>query len=123
MPKIIFAIPVLILALILAACESGPAEDRINGVWQSEDAGKYFKVLLTIDTKAKTGTLTKYDGDEVVMTHAEKIISMKGTENSVTLDMENDDGTQSQITLTLDGNNKLVLEGSGTKLDFKRVKK
>lgn len=123
MPKIIFAIPVFILSLILAACESGPAEDRINGVWQSEDAGKYFKVLLTVDTKAKTGTLAKYDGDDVVMTHTEKIISMKATENTVALEMESEDGTQSQITLTLEGNNKLVLSGSGQDLNFTRVKK
>ena len=72
MTRTILAIPMLILALMLAACEGGDIAERINGTWQSDDAGKYFKVLLTVDTNAKTGTLTKYDGDEVVMTHTEK---------------------------------------------------
>lgn len=120
--KSVLVIPFFVLALILAACEGGGTEDRINGTWQSDDAGKYFKVLLTVDTKAKTGTLTKYDGEDVVMTHTEKIDSMKAEGNSVTLDMASDDGTKSQIVLTLDGKNKLVLVGEGMSLNFTRVK-
>lgn len=123
MTRTILAILMLILALMLAACEGGDIAERINGTWQSDDAGKYFKVLLTVDTNAKTGTLTKYDGDEVVMTHTEKIESMKAEGNSVTLDMQGEDGTKSQIVLTLEGRNKLALVGEGISLDFTRAKK
>lgn len=123
MSRTILAIPLIILALLLAACEDGGIGEQINGTWQSDDAGKYFKVLLTVDTKAKTGTLAKYDGDDVVMTHTEKIEAMKAEGNSVTLDMQSEDGTKSQITLTLDGKNKLVLVGEGMSLNFTRARK
>ena len=48
---------------------------------------------------------------------------MKAEGNSVTLDMQGEDGTKSQIVLTLEGRNKLVLVGEGMSLDFTRAKK
>lgn len=117
-----FFLAALVAALLLCACEKS-AEDRINGTWKSVDAGNYFQVLLKIDTKARTGRLEKFDGDEIVVTHEEKIVGVKENGNAVTLEMEDPDGVKSEITLTMEGGKKMILSGSGESMAFTKVKK
>ncbi len=112
----------LLAALLLCACEKTAAE-RINGTWKSVDAGNYFQVLLKIDTKARTGRLEKYDGDEIVVTHEEKIVGVREKGNEVVLEMEAPDGVKSEITLTMEGGKKMILSGAGENMAFTKLKK
>lgn len=109
-------------ALFLCACDK-TAEERINGVWKSDDAGNYFKVLLKIDTRERTGRIEKYDGEELAATHEEKIAGLKEKGDAVILEMEDGQGTKTEITLTMKGSNKMIMSGSGTNMAFTKVKK
>lgn len=122
MKKIFFLPTLLLAALLLCACEKTAAE-RINGTWKSVDAGNYFQVLLKIDTKARTGRLEKYDGDEIVVTHEEKIVGVREKGDAVVLEMEAPDGVKSEITLKMEGGKKMILSGSGQDMAFTKVKK
>lgn len=122
MKKNFFLAAPLLAVFFLCSCEKS-AEDRINGTWKSVDSGDYFQTLLKIDTKARTGRLEKFDGDEIVVTHEEKIVGMKENGNAVTLEMEDPDGVKSEITLTMEGGKKMILTGSGVSMAFTKVKK